>query len=57
VGWPHPLGMPIFVVTHEPPEERPHAGFTFVTDGVTPRVLGDPEVVEGDGVTHLIHRV
>jgi dihydrofolate reductase len=113
-GWGgrHPLGMPIFVVTHEPPKEWPHPGFTFVTDGVesaieqarkaaqgknvgvgpgstvaqalnaglleeirldlvpvllgdgvrmldgvAPLDLGDPAVVEGYGVTHLIYRV
>lgn len=35
-GWGgrHPMGVPIFVVTHEPPDGWPHAGFTFVTDGL-----------------------
>ncbi|VVJ24501.1 Dihydrofolate reductase homolog [Amycolatopsis camponoti] len=37
-GWggQHPMGVPVFVVTHEPPADWPHpdAPFTFVTDGV-----------------------
>jgi dihydrofolate reductase len=37
-GWggSHPLGAPVFVVTHRPPTDWPHpdAPFTFVTDGV-----------------------
>ncbi|MBO3750356.1 dihydrofolate reductase family protein [Streptosporangiaceae bacterium NEAU-GS5] len=37
-GWggSHPLGGPVFVVTHQPPSDWPHpdAPFTFVTDGV-----------------------
>ncbi len=36
-GWGggHPLGVPVFVVTHEVPQEWVHEGspFTFVTDG------------------------
>lgn len=37
-GWGgrHPMGVPVFVVTHEPPStwDHPEAPFTFVTDGV-----------------------
>lgn len=35
-GWGgrHPMGVPIFVVTHRPPMDWPHEGFTFVTDGL-----------------------
>ncbi len=37
-GWGghHPLGVPVFVVTHTVPQEWPYEGapFTFVTDGV-----------------------
>jgi len=37
-GWggAHPMGVPVFVVTHEEPADWPHpdAPFTFVTDGL-----------------------
>ncbi|ADJ42783.1 deaminase-reductase domain-containing protein [Amycolatopsis mediterranei S699] len=37
-GWggTHPMGVPVFVVTHQEPAEWPHpdAPFTFVTDGL-----------------------
>jgi len=37
-GWggTHPMGVPVFVVTHEEPADWPHpdAPFTFVTDGI-----------------------
>ena len=37
-GWngEHPMGVPVFVVTHEPPRDWPHEGgaIRFVTDGV-----------------------
>jgi dihydrofolate reductase len=37
-GWNgnHPLGLPVVVVTHRPPDDWPHpdAPFTFVTDGI-----------------------
>jgi dihydrofolate reductase len=116
-GWGgrHPMGVPVFVVTHEAPADWPHpdAPFTFVTDGVESAVeqakkvagdktvavastkiaqqclnlglldgvqvdlipvllgsgvrffdgldtttkLGDPEVTEGHGVTHLSYRI
>lgn len=115
-GWggAHPIGAPIFVVTHEPPAQPFAPGATFVTDGVaaaieqakavagdrdvvvasaeitqqcldaglvdelsiniapvllgrgirwfdrlgdTPIRLGDPQVVEGRGVTHLRYPV
>jgi dihydrofolate reductase len=116
-GWGgrHPMGAPVFVVTHEAPADWPHpdAPLTFVTDGVESAVeqakkvagdktvavastkiaqqclnlglldgiqvdlvpvllgsgvrffdgldattkLGDPEVTEGHGVTHLSYRI
>jgi dihydrofolate reductase len=114
-GGNHPVGVPLFLVTHEPPKEwpAPDAPFTAVTDGVAsaiqqakavagdksvslagasmaqqalaldlvdeiaielaPVVLGrgirffgeldravlldDPEVIEGERVTHLRYRV
>lgn len=41
-GWGgrHPVGAPVFVVTHQPPSDWPHpeAPFTFVTDGVASAV-------------------
>ena len=116
-GWggTHPMGVPVFVVTHNEPADWPHpdAPFTFVTDGLESAVeqakkvagdkivavasakiaqqclnlglldaiqvdlipvllgdgvrffenldstvtLGTPDVVQGDGVTHLTYRV
>ncbi|ODU02291.1 MAG: deaminase [Pseudonocardia sp. SCN 72-86] len=115
-GWGghHPVGAPVFVVTHEAPAEPWAPGATFVTDGVTSAIaqaravagdrtvvvasasitqqclaaglldelsvniapallgsgirwfdalgdapirLGDPEVVQGVGVTHLRYQV
>jgi dihydrofolate reductase len=41
-GWGgrHPVGVPIYVVTHRPPDDWPNDGapFTFVTDGVASAV-------------------
>lgn len=41
-GWSgrHPAGVPVFVVTHRPPDDwaHPDAPFTFVTDGVASAV-------------------
>lgn len=41
-GWggQHPAGVPVFVVTHQPPPDwpDPEAPFTFVTDGVASAV-------------------
>lgn len=117
-GWDgnHPLGTPVFVVTHHAPDDwaHPEAPFTFVTDGVasaiaqakaaagdkdvaigtadlaqqavnaglvdvlaldlvpvllgdgtrffgalgtSPVKLSDPQIVQGDGVTHVAYRV
>ena len=50
-GWSgrHPVGAPVFVVTHEPPDNwaYPDAPFTFVTDGVTSAVT-QAKAVAGD---------
>jgi dihydrofolate reductase len=50
-GWSarHPLGAPVFVVTHEPPGDwaYPDAPFTFVTDGV-PSAIAQAKAVAGD---------
>lgn len=114
-GWggTHPMGVPVVVVTHEPPAERPSEAFTFagdvteavakakeaagekdvvvasakiaqqcldagLLDGINvdlvpvflgegvrwfdglakaPVRLGNPTVIEGDGVTHLAYEV
>lgn len=45
-GWggTHPFGVPVFVVTHKAPDDWPHKGFTFVTDGVESAVRQAAEV-------------
>ncbi|MEV7040303.1 dihydrofolate reductase family protein [Amycolatopsis sp. NPDC051061] len=53
-GWggQHPMGVPVFVVTHEAPADWPHpdAPFTFVTDGIesaveqAKKIAGDKNV-------------
>jgi len=52
-GWGgrHPVGVPVFVVTHSPPIhwEHPDAPFTFVTDGVASAV--EQAKVAADGRT------
>jgi dihydrofolate reductase len=58
-GWngSHPLGKPVFVVTHEPPQDwvDTDTSFTFVTDGVeaavakAQTVAGDKHVGVGPG--------
>ncbi|HLT18973.1 MAG TPA: dihydrofolate reductase family protein [Thermomicrobiales bacterium] len=54
-GWGglHPADVPVFVVTHEVPEEwvraHPDAPFTFVTDGVESAVE-QAKAVAGDGL-------
>jgi dihydrofolate reductase len=49
-GWGglHPLGVPVFVVTHRVPKDWPHpdAPFTFVTDGVE-RAIEQAQVAAG----------
>jgi dihydrofolate reductase len=116
-GWSgrHPAGVPVVVLTHEPPADwaHPDAPFTFVTDGVAAAIeqakaiaggknvavasadvarqclelglldviavdlvpvllgagkpwfagladvaeLADPDIIAGQGVTHLVYRV
>jgi dihydrofolate reductase len=50
-GWGgrHPAGVPVFVVTHDPPDTwaHPDAPFTFVTDGVASAVR-QAQQVAGD---------
>ena len=33
-GGVHPAGVPVVVLTHKAPEDWPHDGFVFVTDGI-----------------------
>jgi dihydrofolate reductase len=51
MGWGggHPLGVPVFVLTHSVPQERVHEGspFTFVTDGLESAVA-QAKAVAGD---------
>jgi dihydrofolate reductase len=51
-GWggTHPLGVPVFVLTHSVPEgwPRPDAPFTFVTDGLE-RAIAQAKATAGDG--------
>lgn len=51
-GWggTHPFGVPVFVVTHKAPDDWPHEGFTFVTDGVESAVRQAAEVAGGKAV-------
>jgi dihydrofolate reductase len=49
-GGRHPMGVPVVVVTHSPPEEwidREGSPFTFVTDGV-PSALAQAQALAGD---------
>jgi dihydrofolate reductase len=53
-GWAgsHPLGVPVFVVTHSIPDGWPRddAPFTFVTDGGVERAVAEASAVAGDRV-------
>ena len=61
-GGKHPLGAPVFVVTHNVPQEWVKEGspFTFVTDGVesaveqAKKVAGDKNV--GVGGAHIVQQ-
>jgi dihydrofolate reductase len=48
-----PLGVPIFIVTHHPPEQwsKPGSPFTFVTDGVESAVAQAKKAANGKNVT------
>ncbi len=48
-GGTHPIGVPIVVVTHTPPDSWPHGGtpFTFVTDGIESAVA-QAKAIAGD---------
>jgi dihydrofolate reductase len=50
-GWggKHPLGAPVWVVTHDPPSGFEDAPFTFVTDGVESAVE-QARAAAGDGL-------
>ena len=59
-GWggTHPMGVPVVVLTHRPPEDWPRGGtpFTFVTDGIEAAVeqakaLGGDKIVGVNGGT------
>lgn len=53
-GWggSHPIGAPIFVVTHEAPAQPFAPGATFVTDGVASAIAQAKEVA-GDGIVSV----
>jgi dihydrofolate reductase len=55
-GWggTHPVGSPVFVVTHAAPTDWPHpdAPFTFVTDGVA-SAIEQAKAVAGDAIVAL----
>jgi len=50
-GWggQHPLGVPVFIVTHSPPDGWDDAPFTFVTDGVE-RAVARAKDAAGEGI-------
>jgi dihydrofolate reductase len=50
-GWggTHPVGVPVWIPTHNPPDGWDDAPFTFVTEGVEAAVAGASEHA-GDGV-------
>jgi dihydrofolate reductase len=50
-GWggKHPLGAPVWVVTHDPPSGFEDAPFTFVTDGVE-SAIKQASAAAGDGL-------
>ena len=50
-GWggSHPLGVPVFIVTHSPPDGWDDAPFTFVTEGIESTV-SQATAAAGDGI-------
>ncbi len=50
-GWggAHPLAVPVFVVTHRPPDGWDDAPFTFVTEGIESAV-SQARAAAGDGI-------
>jgi dihydrofolate reductase len=50
-GWggTHPVGVPVWIPTHDPPEDWDDAPFTFVTEGVEAAVKQASEHA-GDGI-------
>jgi dihydrofolate reductase len=50
-GWggAHPLGVPVFVVTHRPPDGWDDAPFTFVTEGIESAV-SQAKAAAGGGI-------
>jgi dihydrofolate reductase len=53
-GWAgaHPMGAPVWIVTHNPPDGYDDAPFTFVTDGVESAVEQAREAA-GDGLVAM----
>lgn len=53
-GWggAHPLGVPVFVLTHRPPDGWDDAPFTFVTDGIE-RAVSRARAAAGDGIVGI----
>jgi dihydrofolate reductase len=53
-GWSgrHPMDVPVYVVTHEPPADwaYPDAPFTFVTEGGAPSAIEQAKAVAGDKI-------
>ncbi|OZU89620.1 hypothetical protein CIL03_00295 [Virgibacillus indicus] len=55
-GWEgsHPVaGVPVFIMTHEPPENYPqgHTSFTYVTDGIDSAIKQAKEAAQGKNVS------
>ena len=56
-GWGgnHPVGAPVFVVTHTAPQGWPHddAPFTFVTEGGVEQAVAQAKAVAGDKIVAI----
>ena len=53
-GWggAHPLGVPVFILTHHPPDGWDDAPFTFVTEGIESAV-SQARAAAGDGIVGI----
>jgi dihydrofolate reductase len=51
-GWGgrHPMGVPIFILTHEPPQQHPKGDLHFVTDGIASAVQRAAAVAGGKDI-------